>query len=131
MNGINIWAVLVAAVASFALGALWYSPALFLKPWSREAGVNPEAPIANPGRVYGLTFVLTLLTSLALAILLGPQPQLDAALATGAGTGICLVATSMGINYQFANRNLLLWAIDSGFHVVRLLVMGVVLGLWH
>lgn len=48
MNEINIWAILVATVASFALGVLWYSPLLFLKPWSREAGVNGEANIANP-----------------------------------------------------------------------------------
>ena len=131
MNEINIWAVLVAAVASFAFGALWYSPLLFLKLWSRESGVNPDAHLANPARVYGLTFVLTLLTSFALAILLGAQPQLSVAVATGAGAGICLVATSLGINYQFANRSLLLWSIDSGFHILRFLVMGVALGLWH
>ena len=45
MNEINIWAILVATVASFAFGALWYSPLLFLKPWSREAGINPDGNI--------------------------------------------------------------------------------------
>ena len=36
MSGINLWAVLVAAVSSFALGGLWYSPVLFYKLWNRE-----------------------------------------------------------------------------------------------
>ena len=38
MSAINIWAVLVAAVCSFLLGGLWYSPVLFHKLWNREAG---------------------------------------------------------------------------------------------
>ena len=29
MDGINVWAVLVAAVSAFVLGGLWYSPMLF------------------------------------------------------------------------------------------------------
>ena len=33
MSGVNIWAVLVAAVSSFALGGLWW----------HEASADPEA----------------------------------------------------------------------------------------
>jgi hypothetical protein len=32
-------AVLLAAVAAFAIGALWYSPLLFARAWQREAGL--------------------------------------------------------------------------------------------
>jgi len=35
---VNIWAVLLAAVSSFLLGGLWYSPMLFLKPWNAAMG---------------------------------------------------------------------------------------------
>src|ERR1044072_6003114 len=38
MAEINGWAVLVAAFASFMLGGPWYSKALFLNAWQREAG---------------------------------------------------------------------------------------------
>ena len=34
--------VTVAALASFAIGAIWYSPLLFTKVWQREAGVTDE-----------------------------------------------------------------------------------------
>ena len=32
---VNVLAVLVSGVAIFILGGLWYSPALFAKPWAR------------------------------------------------------------------------------------------------
>jgi hypothetical protein len=35
----NIWAVSVAAVSSFLLGGLWYSPALFGGIWNAEKTV--------------------------------------------------------------------------------------------
>jgi len=45
MYTVNIWAILVAAVVGFGIGALWYSPILFGKEWARlskmtEADIN-------------------------------------------------------------------------------------------
>jgi hypothetical protein len=40
------------------------------------------------------------------------------------------VATSFGINYQFADRTLALWVIDGGYHVAQFALFGVVLGVW-
>jgi hypothetical protein len=39
---INVWAVLVSALAFWALGALWYSPVLFSKRWQKEVGFKEE-----------------------------------------------------------------------------------------
>jgi len=33
MNTVNIWAVVVASVVAFGIGAIWYSPILFGKEW--------------------------------------------------------------------------------------------------
>ena len=63
MEGINIWAVLVAAVSSFALGGLWYGP-LFQKVWCREAGVDPTKG-GHPVKVFGGAFVFSLLSAYA------------------------------------------------------------------
>src|SRR5438309_3854329 len=40
-------AVLVAAIAVFVLGWLWYSPLLFYKPWMRLRGMDPVAAMAG------------------------------------------------------------------------------------
>ena len=38
MPMIDWLAVLAATIASFAVGAVWYSPLLFVKPWQRQTG---------------------------------------------------------------------------------------------
>lgn len=131
MADINVWAALAGAVASFILGALWYSPVLFLKPWMRESGLSPDQPPKQPARVFILAFVFSVVSAFALALLAGPAPALGDAVLKGLIAGAFLVAASMGINYQFANRNVLVWLIDGGFHTARLAVVGIVLGLWH
>ncbi len=46
MNKINFWAVIVAAVVAFVLGALWYGPFLFGKAYLEVRAVNrPPLPI--------------------------------------------------------------------------------------
>ena len=42
MFHISLWAVLLATVISFAFGALWYSPLLFLREWGHESGLDAD-----------------------------------------------------------------------------------------
>ncbi|HZO03564.1 MAG TPA: DUF1761 domain-containing protein [Burkholderiales bacterium] len=132
MSGINLLAVVVAAASSFMLGGLWYSPKLFGDAWNRENGANPKAPGGgHPARVFGIAFAFSLLAALAFAWLLGPNPPLQHAVLMGLVAGIGFVAASFGINYQFANRSALLWAIDGGYHTAQFVLFGLILGLWH
>lgn len=39
---INLLAVLVSALLFFMLGALWYSPVMFAKPWIKGMGWSDE-----------------------------------------------------------------------------------------
>ncbi len=39
---INFLALLVAAVAKMVIGAVWYSPPLFLRPWRRLTGITEQ-----------------------------------------------------------------------------------------
>ena len=38
--GVNLWAVLVSALATMVAGFLWYSPMLFAKPWTILMGYD-------------------------------------------------------------------------------------------
>lgn len=131
MGDLNLGAVLVAAVSSFLLGGLWYSPALFGRLWSREAGRGEGCSQPHPARVFGVSFALALVAAAAFASWLGPQPDFGAALLQGLVAGGCFVAASFGINYQFADRSALLWLIDGGYHTAQFVLFGLVLGLWH
>lgn len=131
MQGINVWAVLVAAASSFLLGGIWYGP-LFKNLWCREAAVDPDPSKGrHPAQVFGGALVLAVVAAFVFALFLGPQPELKSAVAWGFTVGLGLVATSFGINYLFANRSLLLWLIDGGYHTLQFTLFGLVLGLWH
>ena len=123
---INVLAVIAAVIAGGVLGALWYSPVLFLRPWAKAAG---REPWQNP-TAYAITFGSALVSVIALAYLLGPRPTLQFGLVQGLIVGACFAAASLGINYAFAARGLTLWLIDAGFHVARFTLFGLVLGLW-
>ncbi|MFD2368398.1 DUF1761 domain-containing protein [Pseudoduganella sp. GCM10020061] len=125
----NLLAVVLAAVSSFMLGGLWYSPVLFGRAWNEENGGVPTA--GHPAKVFGVSFVFSLVAALAFASLLGPAPALAHALGMGLLVGFACVAASFGINYQFANRSFKLWLIDGGYHTAQFLLFGLVLGLWH
>ncbi len=47
MPEVNWLAVIAATLSMFVLGALWYSPLLFVKPWANAAGL--EIDYANRG----------------------------------------------------------------------------------
>ena len=124
----NYWAVLVAALSSFLVGGLWYSPVLFGRIWNRENGGQPQA--GHPAKVFGISFAFSLLAAACFAKWLGPAPSLEAALQAGALAGFGFVAASFGINYQFAQRSFTLWLIDGGYNTAQFLLFGLILSLW-
>jgi hypothetical protein len=131
MHGINVWAVLLASVMSFLLGGVWYSHRVFGGFWNREAGRGREAHQPHPARVFGTSFIFCLISAAAFAVWLGPTPSLESAVLNGLAAGVCLIAASMGMTYQFANLSLPLWLIDGGYHAARFVLFGLIFGLWH
>lgn len=132
MPEFNIWAVLAAALSSFVLGGLWYSPVLFGKAWQRETGLSDEALAAgNMVRIFGLSLVACLIASFVFALFLGPRPSLALGLGAGFAAGSGWVASSFGINYLFSRRSLKLFLIDGGYHTLQFTLIGLILALWH
>ncbi len=132
---INFLAVLVAAVVTFALGALWYSPLLFAKQWVAAHGFSPEQVEAmqkNTGPAYGVTFVCWLVMSAALAIL-SHRIGVDTALGGLKLGALCWAgfAATVGLSgLMFSDKRLPAYLIDAGYQLVSLLGMGVILAIW-
>ena len=130
MESMNIWAVLVAAVAAFVLGGIWYAPPVFGSAWQRETGLtDQQLKERNVGAVFGISFLLSLLAAAVFAMFLGPKPGLGFALGAGVAAGLCWVAASFGINYLFEKKSLKLFAINGGYHTAQFALYGLVLGL--
>jgi hypothetical protein len=136
LAAVNWLAVVVAAVASFILGGLWYS-VLFSKPWMRLSGITQEQIDAGAGNMalnYAGAFVMYLIAVAVLALVM------QAAGVVGAGQGLLLglligagiVATVSFNNYVvFGGRPLGLFLIDYGYPVTALALSGVILGVWQ
>lgn len=132
MAHVNWLAVVVAAVSAFAIGALWYSPALFARSWMADSGMTEEKVAqGNPAKVFGLSFVLTLAASFTFAVFLGPQATAAFGATAGFVAGAAWVATSFGMNYLFEHKSLRLWLVNAGYHTVQFTVMGTILGAWR
>jgi len=133
---INIWAVLVSAVAFWALGALWYSPVLFGKRWQKEVGFKEEdISKSNMALVFGGSFVLMLLMVWALNYVINSHKPEDVSLLIGlhygAFTGFFFSMLTMGINYLYQRRSIMLWLIDGIYVVLGLSIAGMILGGWR
>jgi hypothetical protein len=61
---VNYLAALVAALSSFLIGGLWYSPILFAKAWMRETGLSDEQLRTGVARTFVSAFVLSLVMAL-------------------------------------------------------------------
>ncbi len=124
-------AVVAAVVVQMALGFLWYGRALFANRWMKEVGIDPNK-IASPGPAYAFVFIGALVEAVVLALAvkgLKVAGPVDGAL-TGFVVAIGFVCTTIGANYIFAGRSRALYLIDAGYHVVGLVLMGVVMGLF-
>jgi len=131
--GMNYWAVLMAAVAAWMLGALWYS--LLAKPWMAAAGVAKASIESNAGSIRGflpfvVAFVAALVMAWVLAGIMGHLGQLSIKNGVGSGAFCWLGFTipAMAANYTFGQRRPLLLLIDGGYWLAALVVMGVVIG---
>lgn len=82
----NYTALIVAAVVSFIIGAIWYSPMLFGKVWMKASGMHEGANKGgNMAGMFVLQFIFGLIQVWALAWLLRMQGviTMQSALLTG------------------------------------------------
>ncbi len=118
-------AVFSAAVISFVIGGLWYSPILFSRAWMKACGITEaQARSMNVAKVFGLALLANLVMAFNLSAFLGAKATLQFGLFAGLATGLGWVAMSLGVIYLFEQRPFKLWLINSGYQVLTYTVMG-------
>lgn len=131
---INYYAVLVAAVFSMILGAVWYSQIGYGQEWLKLTSPRPEGGTRiSKGRLYLVAFLLALFMALVLAYL-ADVLRINTAregLQLGTTMFFAFIATTTLTDYLFAGRSLKLYLINAGFHFVELIVMGIIIGVWR
>jgi hypothetical protein len=128
---LNYLALFVAALSTFLIGGLWYSPAVFGKAWMHENGFKEEdLKGRNMIKVFGLAFLLAVISAVNLAMFMGPEndPTMGALWGFLAGAG--WVATFVGTHYLFERKSFTLFLINAGYSVVALTIMGIIIAAW-
>jgi Protein of unknown function (DUF1761) len=131
---INWLAVLVAAIAYFILGAIWYSKALFAPKWAAAVGLKMDDP-GKKGIVKMMlgSFLLIVVTCIGLAVLVVRMDLfiLSSGFKLGAITGLFFATTAVAISFIYESRPTVLYFIDCGYHVVGHLAAAIILVMWR
>ena len=124
----NWLAVVVATVAFFVVGAIWYT-ALFGKIWQREVGLSEEQLKggANMPLIFGTCFALEFIVCLTVGHMfdfLAPSDRAKMMIAVGLALGV--MAPAIGINYLYQRKSLKLFLVDAGHSIVGMAAVGAV-----
>jgi hypothetical protein len=129
----NYWAILVAAIASFVFEACWYS--VFLQAWLDGTG-RTMTWLASTGMSevlqYGTALVSAAVIATAISCvtqLTGPQTALRG-IRVAAMLWLGFVVTTWATEYIFEVRPLSLFAINAGFWLLGMILMGAIVGGW-
>ena len=127
---INWLAVLLAALAAFVLGGLWYTT-LFAKPWQKLIGMKDgmgTGDTPNLGKLLLGSFILELIMAANLAAFIGTEADWSFGLAAGLAAGFGWVALAFGVNYMFEGKPFKLWLINASYNTIVFAVMGLIIG---
>ncbi|MBI2049455.1 DUF1761 domain-containing protein [Candidatus Roizmanbacteria bacterium] len=134
---VNYIEVLIAGAISMGLGFFWYSPGVLGKQWMKEKGLNSEKlkkEQKEMGKLYIFSFVLALITAYVLSHVMNLSsnffgyPMIQTGITSAFWMWLGFVMPVQATTTIFGNKNWKLFGIDTGYQLVSLLAMGVVIG---
>lgn len=137
---VNYLAVLVAAIASMAIGSFWFSMKGFGKQWMELSGITPgtvdAAKTKGMQKTYAIAFVGSLVMSYVLAhalVFASAYTQtsgVSAGLMVGFWNWLGFVApVTLGV-VLWEGKPWKLWILSNAYYLITFLVMGLILVLW-
>jgi Protein of unknown function (DUF1761) len=129
---LNYWAILVAALATFCLEAVWYTA--FQKPWLRGIASTREQLMStgvNPAFPYATALLMAAVLAAAISCILqltGPQTALRG-IRMGAIVWFSFVFTTFATEYAFEVKPGL-FGINAGFWLFGMMLTGAIVGGW-
>lgn len=133
---INLFAVLISAIASMVIGFLWYGP-IFGKQWIKlmKFGNKEISKAKKKGMIkyYVANFIATLITAFVLAVFIsatGTDSWLEGA-NIGFWVWLGFLAPVMLGSVIWEGRTVKLYALNVAYWFVNLIVIGVIIGVWN
>ena len=130
---LNFLAVIVTAVASYIIAAIWYA-VLFSKLWKKLTGIEDMKPApVKMIIVFAGAFVMSfiLFHIVAFENKFFEISGLSGGLMAGFHCWLGFIAPVTLMNVMYEKRPWKLWMLDNAFWLVDLLVMGIILSVWQ
>jgi uncharacterized membrane protein len=129
----NYLAIILAAIVCFLIEAAWYS--YFLEAWLKGIG-RTDAWLISTGVNPALQYATAMLSECLIAAMISTFTQLTGpqtafrGMKVAAGLWLGFVLTTWATEYAFEVRSYRLFAINTGFWLVGMVVMGAIVGAW-
>ena len=136
LNDLNWLAVIVATLAYFVIGALWYAPPVFGKAWMAAGGMTVE-PGDGPGpAIFAVPLVGSVLSAVALGMLAAASgtATLTEGLVLGVvvAIGFALAISLVTATFESTKPKPMVWgAVNAGYHIVGTIAAGAIIGAWQ
>jgi len=141
---INWLALIAASILPLVTGFIWYNPKVFGTAWMKESGMTEEkAKSMNPAKTYGLAVVLAFLLAFFLWSLVmtgggpgmphGPEGEFMTfkhGAFHGALLAILVALPVLATNALFEMKSFKYMAINVGYWVLTMALMGGIINAW-
>lgn len=135
LGDLNWLAVIVAGLAYFVLGAIWYAPPLLGRPWMAAGGIQiPEGQRPSP-TIYLAPLVAHIVAAIALGML-AQSTGTDTvgegiALGLVVGVGFAVTVTLVTATFETNKPKPFVWGgINAAYHLVGLSIASVIMAAW-
>jgi len=135
-TNINLVVVIVASIISTLIGFIWYSSWFLGKPWMKAMKYTPELisekNTKNMWKTYVFSFISSFVMALAVAVVLNSVfvSGIYGLMLVGIVLSIGFIATTKLNDVIFASESLILFSINTGYQVVSVVVMSLIIGLF-
>ncbi|SNY90545.1 Protein of unknown function [Cohaesibacter sp. ES.047] len=132
LGEVNWMAALIAALAGFAVGVIWYMA--LGKQWMAAAGLTEADVKGSSGKPKATPFIIAAIANIVMAAMLFGilvhvgDPTVRRGLMSGLFIWIGFVATTSSVNYAYQQKPFRLTLVDTGHWLVNLMVQGAILG---
>lgn len=130
---LNWLAIVVAAAAYFAIGAIWYMPAVFGKKWMELLKIDPtKMDRSGLGMMMVQSYITTFIVCIGLAALvqlIGLGGAMEG-LKLGLLCGVCFALCTNYISSIYEKRPFALVLINGGYNIVGMVVASLILCVW-
>jgi len=137
LGQLNWLAVIVGAVIYFAIGAVWFTPMLFGRPWQRAIGwdESQRPPDMSPA-IYAVPAAFYLVTAIAtgmLAVATGSDSFVEGiVLGIVVGVGYALTVNASDAIFDPHKPQPAVWfAITGAYHLLGIIIVAVLVSVWR